>query len=97
MENQTYYVYILASQRNGTLYVGVTNNLIRRIEEHKQGIKCEFTKRHNIHRLVYYETYTDINLAIQREKRLKKWKRTWKLYLIEKENQKWQDLFMNLQ
>jgi len=87
-----YYVYILASKRNGTLYVGVTNDLDRRVAEHKQGITEGFTKRYGVHLLVHAETYSDINDAIVREKRLKKWNRRWKIDLIEKTNPDWVDL-----
>ena len=79
-----YFVYILASKKNGTLYIGVTNDLIRRVYEHKEGIIEGFTKKYNIKNLVYYEIHTDINEAIKREKALKKWKRDWKIELIEK-------------
>lgn len=87
-----YYVYILASQRNGTLYVGVTNNLARRIWEHKNRINISFTSRYSINRLVYYEVHQDIFQAIHREKLIKKWRRKWKLDLIEKDNPGWEDL-----
>ena len=88
----SYYVYILASKRNGTLYIGVTNNLERRTGDHKSGIIKGFTQKHGVHVLVYYEWFTDINEAIKREKRLKKWNRAWKLSLIEKRNPQWIDL-----
>lgn len=89
-------VYILASRRNGTLYVGVTNNLIRRVWEHKQNLTDGFTKKYTIHTLVYYELYSDILHAIAREKEIKKWKRRWKLQLIEKNNPDWKDLYFTL-
>jgi putative endonuclease len=89
---KTYYVYILASKRNGTLYVGITNNLTRRIFEHKSGLIEGFTKKYLIDKLVYFESTTDVNDAILREKRLKKWKRQWKIELIEKSNPDWRDL-----
>ena len=88
-----YYVYILASKMNGTLYVGMTNNLVKRIWEHKQGAAEGFTKKYAIHNLVYYETYSEINDAIEREKNIKKWKRDWKIKLIEKDNPNWKDLY----
>jgi len=88
----SYYVYILASKKNGTLYIGVTNNLHRRVAEHKTSINEGFTKKYHVHTLVYYEIYTDIREAILREKRLKKWNRAWKISLIEKENPQWNDL-----
>jgi len=93
---KTYYVYILASKRNGTLYIGVTNNLSRRITEHKQGIADGFTKKYNIKTLVYYEWTNDIDSALSREKALKKWNRKWKLDLIEKDNSNWNDLSIGL-
>lgn len=89
-------VYILASRRNGTLYVGVTNNLIRRVWEHKQNLTDGFTKKYTVHTLVYYELFSDILHAIAREKEIKKWKRRWKLQLIEKNNPDWKDLYFTL-
>jgi putative endonuclease len=91
----TYYVYILASKRNGTLYIGVTNNLERRIYEHKNDIVRGFTKKYKIHSLVYYEDTNDIYTALQREKQLKKWNRKWKLELIERVNPDWNDIAKN--
>jgi putative endonuclease len=96
MNAKKYYIYILASQKNGTLYIGVTSNLIKRISEHKDGIIKGFTKKYKIDKLVYYEVYGEIGLALYREKQLKKWKREWKLELIEKENPSWKDLFTDL-
>jgi putative endonuclease len=87
-----YYVYILASQRNGTLYIGLTGNLAKRVYEHKIGLVEGFTSKYKVHRLVYYETYSNIYDAIAREKRMKKWKRQWKIQLIEETNPQWQDL-----
>jgi len=81
-----YYVYILASKRNGTLYIGVTNNLLKRVYEHRNDFVDGFTKKYHVHNLVYYEVYSDIHDAINREKRMKKWKRQWKIELIEKTN-----------
>jgi putative endonuclease len=89
---KTYYVYILANKRNGTFYTGITNDLIRRIFEHKSGSIEGFTKKYSIDKLVYFESTTDVNDAIVREKRLKKWKRQWKIDLIEKSNPDWRDL-----
>ena len=89
---KSYFVYILASKRNGTLYIGITNNLTRRIFEHKSGMIDGFTKKYLIDKLVYFESTSDINEAIKREKRLKKWKRQWKIDLIEKSNPDWRDL-----
>ncbi len=87
-----FYVYILASRRNGTLYVGMTSNLARRIDEHKSGAVPGFTSEYGIKTLVYYEVYDDAENAIRREKRLKRWNRDWKLKLIEKDNPNWRDL-----
>jgi len=94
-ENQ-YYVYILASKRNGTLYIGVTSDLIKRIYEHKNNLIEGFTKKYNIHNLVYYEITEDVNSAIAREKQPKIWKRNWKIELIEKNNPGWKDLYFDL-
>ena len=91
-----YYIYILASKKNGTLYIGVTNDLVRRISEHKNGINEGFTKKYNVKNLVYYETIGNINEAIKREKAMKKWLRKWKIDLIEKANPEWKDLFFEL-
>ena len=86
-------VYILASKRNGTLYIGVTSNLFIRVGNHKQDLIAGFTKRYGVHRLVYYEMHESMDAAIAREKRLKKWNRAWKLRLIESMNPEWDDLF----
>ena len=91
----TYYVYILASKRNGTLYIGVTNDLARRMSEHKSKEVAGFTKKYNVGVLVYYETTNDINSAIAREKCLKKWERAWKIRLIEEDNPMWHDLSLD--
>ena len=88
-----YFVDILASQRNGTLYTGVTNNLFRRVWEHRNNEGVSFTRKHKVHRLVWFEEHGDINRAIYREKRIKRWKRDWKLRLIETENANWTDLY----
>lgn len=87
-----WYIYIMASERNGTLYTGVTNNLLRRIEEHKSGIIEWFSKKYNCKTCVYYEFFEDISIAIAREKQLKWWNRKQKLELIEKLNPEWEDL-----
>ena len=92
----SYYIYILASKRNGTLYIGVTSDLIKRIYEHKNNLADGFTKKYNVHDLVYFEQTTDIESAIQREKQLKTWKRNWKLQLIEVANPDWKDLYPGL-
>lgn len=89
---KTYYVYILASKRNGTLYIGVTNDLARRVWEHREGLAEGFTKKYGIKTLVYYEAFDNINAAIDREKRLKKYKREWKINLIQQQNVEWRDL-----
>ena len=90
--SKTYYVYILASKRNGTLYIGVTNDLARRVWEHREGLVPGFTKTYGVKLLVYYETFDDINAAIHREKRLKKYKREWKMNLIQQNNVEWRNL-----
>jgi putative endonuclease len=89
---RTYFVYILASKRNGTLYVGLTNDLVRRVYEHKHKVHSGFTKSYNVLMLVYYEAFEGIDVAIIREKQLKKWNRQWKLRLIEEHYSKWEDL-----
>jgi putative endonuclease len=86
-------VYILASKRNGTLYSGVTSDLVRRIWEHRNNLIEGFTKRYGVHHLVWYELHENMESAIQQEKGLKEWKRVWKLELIEKANPEWQDLY----
>jgi len=91
-----YYVYIMASKRNGTLYIGLTNNLLRRIYEHKNDIIEGFTKKYSVHNLVYYERHNDVNRAINREKQMKKWERQWKINLIQKTNPQWKDLYHEL-
>ncbi|MGB3542953.1 GIY-YIG nuclease family protein [Rubrivirga sp.] len=87
------YVYLLASRRNGTLYIGVTSDLVRRIDEHKRGVLEGFSKEHGTTRLVYVEPHDRIEDAIRRERQLKKWNRSWKLQLIEDENPAWRDLY----
>lgn len=89
-------MYILASKKNGTLYVGVTSNLIKRIYEHKENLADGFTKKYNIHNLVYYETVDNWEVAITREKQIKEWKRDWKIKLIENKNPDWIDLYKEL-
>jgi putative endonuclease len=91
-----YYVYILANGRNGTLYIGVTNNLVKRIYEHKTNLVEGFTQKYTIHALVYYEVVQEITSAILREKQIKKWERNWKLALIERRNPEWRDLYEEL-
>jgi putative endonuclease len=91
-----FYVYILASRIGGTLYIGVTNDLIRRIHQHRTSAVDGFTKRYGVARLVYFEQFDDVENAIQREKRLKKWNRVWKIRLIEELNPNWDDLYPGL-
>ena len=91
-----YYVYILASKKNGTLYIGMTNDLKRRVYEHKHGLIDGFTKKYDVQLLVYYDYTTDVQAAISREKQLKKWNRKWKIELIEKVNPGWDDLYGKL-
>lgn len=91
-----FWVYILASKRNGTLYTGTTNDLIRRVAEHKSDQIEGFTKKYGVHTLVWYEGTPLHNAAIQREKQIKAWKRQWKIELIEKTNPEWRDLFDEL-
>jgi len=93
MREQLYFVYILASRRNGTLYVGVTNDVVRRAWEHKNDLIEGFTKKYGVHTLVWYEVHEDIHTAIAREKRLKRWNRAWKIKLIEENNSGWNDLY----
>ena len=83
----------MANKRNGTLYIGVTNDLIRRVYEHKNNLIEGFTNKYRVHKLVYWEQSQSVESALQREKQLKKWKRQWKLALIEEHNAKWQDLY----
>ena len=91
-----YYVYILASQRNGTLYVGVTSDLMGRVSAHRQDLTPGFTSRYGVKRLVWHEHHRDIGLAILREKRIKRWRRAWKIALIEAANPQWLDLWEGL-
>ena len=86
-------VYILASRRNGTLYIGATSDLVKRVWQHRNDLVAGFTKKYGVHTLVYYELHGDMNEAIRRERQLKKWNRAWKIELIEKENPKWLDLW----
>ena len=91
-----YYVYILASRKNGTLYTGVTNALLKRVYEHKQKLVDGFAEKYNVGMLVYYEATENIYGAIEREKQIKKWNRAWKVRLIEKSNADWKDLYCDL-
>jgi putative endonuclease len=92
----TYYVYILASRRNGTLYVGVTSDLIRRVFQHKEDVVEGFTREYGVKTLVWFDSTGSIEAAIQKEKQLKNWKREWKIALIEKGNPDWRDLYPGL-
>jgi len=89
-------VYIMANKPNGTLYTGVTGNLIKRVWEHKNNLVEGFTKRYDVHQLVYFEQHEDMVSAITREKRIKKWDRAWKIRIIEKQNPEWKDLYDTL-
>ncbi len=91
-----YYIYILASKRNGTLYIGFTSNLLKRVWQHKNKIVSGFTSEYSVDCLVYFEQYQDVQDAIGREKQLKKWNRDWKLELIEKNNPRWRDLYEDI-
>ncbi|MEJ2697444.1 MAG: GIY-YIG nuclease family protein [Candidatus Sulfobium sp.] len=93
---ENFYVYIMASQKRGTLYIGITSNLTKRVYEHRNGIVEGFSKRYAIHRLVYYEVARDAETALSRERQMKKWNRTWKLRLIEAQNPEWRDLYDDL-
>jgi putative endonuclease len=90
---KTFYVHILCSKRNGTLYIGITSDLIKRIYEHKNGLVDGFTKKYNVHNLVWYEIHESAESAITREKQIKKWKRSWKMRRIEQSNPEWKDLY----
>jgi putative endonuclease len=92
-EPRAYYVYILASHVGGTLYIGVTNDLVRRVYEHRTKLAQGFTKKYDVSRLVHFEVFDDIENAIVREKRLKKWNRAWKVQMIEENNPNWNDLY----
>jgi putative endonuclease len=91
-----YYVYILASKKHGTLYIGVTSDLVKRIHEHKNDLIEGFTQKYSVHELVYFEDTESVESAIVREKQLKKWNRAWKIRLIEKRNPEWRDLYADL-
>ncbi|MDR2035563.1 MAG: GIY-YIG nuclease family protein [Coriobacteriales bacterium] len=92
MIDREYYVYIMASRKSGTLYVGMTNNLPRRVYEHKNNLVDGFTKKYGVHRLVWYERTVDVNSALLKEKQIKKWNRNWKIRMIEEKNAEWEDL-----
>ncbi len=96
MAGMSYFIYLLASGKKGTLYVGVTNNLVRRVFKQRTQVVEGFTQRYNVHHLVWFETTDSIEAAIGREKQLKNWKRAWKVALIEKSNPDWRDLYESL-
>jgi len=96
MRQKSYFVYLMASKRNGTLYLGVTNNLVNRTWQHKSGAVEGFTKKYGVHMLVWYDEFYDIREAIECEKRIKGWNRAWKIKLIEKQNPEWRDLTQGL-
>jgi len=90
---KTFFVYILASKRNGTLYVGVTNDIVKRVSEHRADLVEGFTEKYGVHALVWFEQTPNVAAAIQREKQIKKWRRSWKIELIERGNPDWRDLY----
>ena len=92
-QERAFFAYILASKPHGTLYIGVTNTIYRRMIEHREGKGGSFTRKHKVNRLMWFEPFTDIHVAIQREKSLKLWPRAWKINRIERDNPHWQDLF----
>ena len=92
----TYYTYMLASRPYGTLYIGVTNGLVRRVDEHRAGTGAKFTQKHKVHQLVWYQAFADVKDAIQREKTMKDWPRQWKINLIERDNPHWIDLYLSV-
>jgi putative endonuclease len=96
MHDHIYFVYLLASKKYGTLYIGVTNDLVRRIAEHKEGGVPGFTKKYEVNRLVWFERHGDISFAIEQEERLKRWRGYWKIRLNEEDNPLWLDLYPTL-
>ena len=96
MKRKNFFIYILTNKRNGTLYIGITNDLKRRVYEHKNGLVEGFTKKYRLKNLIYYEILNTAESAIRREKQLKKWKRMWKLRVIEEKNPDWKDLYEEL-
>jgi putative endonuclease len=91
-----FYVYLLASQKQGTLYLGITRDLVRRVYQHKEKLLPGFTSKYDVYRLVWFEAYDDPTNAIEREKEIKKWRRAWKIALIEKDNPDWKDLYPDI-
>jgi len=96
MKENNYYVYILTRERNSVFYIGITNNLRRRVYEHKEGLISGFTQKYNVKMLVYYEQFNDVHAAICREKAIKKWRRKYKIAAIESMNPNWRDLYFEL-
>ena len=96
MRDHVYWVYILASKPRGTLYIGVTNGIIFRIEQHRAGKGSTFTRKYKVHQLVWFQEFASARVAIQREKTMKEWPRAWKVNLIERENPHWEDLYPSL-
>ena len=94
--SKQYWVYMLASKKGGTLYIGITSALARRVGDHKDDVIDGFTRQYSVHRLVYFEEFGDVHMAISREKRLKGWNRAWKIKLIEKNNPNWSDLYPSI-
>ncbi len=94
--DKAFYVYMLASARYGTVYLGVTSNLVKRVWEHREGMVEGFTKKHDVKQLVWFEAHDDAISAITREKQLKKWNREWKIRLIQRENPYWRDLYKDI-
>ena len=94
--NKQFYVYIMASRRNGTLYIGISSNLVQRVWQHKNNMVEGFTEKYNVKHLVYYEVHESAESAITREKQIKKWRRKWKLRLIEEQNPQWEDLYSRI-
>ncbi len=90
------YVYIMASKRNGVLYIGSTTDLVKRIWEHRISVVPSFTSKYRVHRLIFYEIHQDYYYALTRERQMKKWERAWKVRLIEKDNPEWKDLYMEI-
>ena len=93
---RSYWVYILASKPRGTLYIGVTNGIIFRVEQHRAGKGSNFTRKYQVHQLVWFQEFADVRAAIQREKTMKEWPRAWKINLIEQDNPHWSDLYPSL-
>ena len=93
MLTRSYFVYIMTNKKHGTLYTGVTNDLVRRVYEHREGLVEGFTRKHDLKKLVWFEPHDDIEQAILREKRIKRWRREWKIQMIQKQNPDWDDLW----